>query len=183
MMEFRKTFIYSIRSIYIDYSSDLWFYILQDVPNANTNKAMLLSMHLSFVYVFNRGKQKDYRWDRKQGTDVYCWFVHNSGKGFIDAHYTSYIVPSLNSFLPSVWVCISVWAQKEWTGSVGISYFKQEKEKVCIRKCILKLPYTRELYRRNTKHGSSDRWCFYIHPSIYTYNFHEKHNLTLSSVH
>ncbi|KAK3517366.1 hypothetical protein QTP70_004686 [Hemibagrus guttatus] len=49
-----------------------------------------------------RGKQKDYRWDRKQGTDVYCWFVHNSGKGFIDGHYTSYIVPNLDSFLPLV---------------------------------------------------------------------------------
>ncbi|KAG7320253.1 hypothetical protein KOW79_016106 [Hemibagrus wyckioides] len=49
-----------------------------------------------------RGKQKDYRWDRKQGTDVYCWFIHNSGKGFIDGHYTSYIVPNLDSFLPPV---------------------------------------------------------------------------------
>ncbi|KAM9467432.1 inter-alpha-trypsin inhibitor heavy chain H2 [Clarias gariepinus] len=49
-----------------------------------------------------RGKQKDYQWNRKQGSDVYCWFVHNSGKGFIDGHYTSYIVPSLDSFLPPV---------------------------------------------------------------------------------
>ncbi|TSK13145.1 Inter-alpha-trypsin inhibitor heavy chain H2 [Bagarius yarrelli] len=49
-----------------------------------------------------RGKQKDYRWDRKQGTDVNCWFVHNSGKGFIDGHYSSYIVPKLDSFLPLV---------------------------------------------------------------------------------
>ncbi|MCJ8743223.1 hypothetical protein PDJAM_G00091400 [Pangasius djambal] len=49
-----------------------------------------------------RGKQKDYRWDKKQGSDVYCWFVHNSGKGFIDGHYTSYIVPNLDSFLPPV---------------------------------------------------------------------------------
>ncbi|KAK2832429.1 hypothetical protein Q7C36_015891 [Tachysurus vachellii] len=49
-----------------------------------------------------RGRQKDYRRDRKQGTDVYCWFIHNSGKGFIDGHYTHYIVPDLDSFLPPV---------------------------------------------------------------------------------
>ncbi|KAK0144713.1 Inter-alpha-trypsin inhibitor heavy chain H2 [Merluccius polli] len=46
-----------------------------------------------------RGWQKDYRQDRNRGSDVYCWFVHNSGKGFIDYHYTSYIVPHLDSFL------------------------------------------------------------------------------------
>ncbi|KAI5617774.1 inter-alpha-trypsin inhibitor heavy chain H2 precursor [Silurus asotus] len=49
-----------------------------------------------------RGKQKDYRLDKKQGSEVNCWFVHNSGKGFIDGHYTSYIVPNLDSFLPTV---------------------------------------------------------------------------------
>ncbi|XP_062852801.1 inter-alpha-trypsin inhibitor heavy chain H2 [Trichomycterus rosablanca] len=49
-----------------------------------------------------RGQQKDYRWDKKHGSDVNCWFVHNSGKGFIDGHYTSYIVPDLDSFLRSV---------------------------------------------------------------------------------
>ncbi|XP_060758969.1 inter-alpha-trypsin inhibitor heavy chain H2 [Neoarius graeffei] len=53
-------------------------------------------------FTVTRGKQKDYRWDNKQGSDVYCWFVHNSGKGFIDGHYTSYIVPTLDSFLPPV---------------------------------------------------------------------------------
>lgn len=46
-----------------------------------------------------RGWQKDYRTDKKRGSNVYCWFVHNSGKGFIDGHYTDYIVPDLNSFL------------------------------------------------------------------------------------
>lgn len=46
-----------------------------------------------------RGWQKDYRRDKKRGSDVYCWFVHNSGKGFIDGHYTDYIVRDLNSFL------------------------------------------------------------------------------------
>ncbi|XP_066523321.1 inter-alpha-trypsin inhibitor heavy chain H2 [Hoplias malabaricus] len=49
-----------------------------------------------------RGWQKDYRRDKKHGSDVYCWFVHNSGKGFIDGHYTNYIVPDLDSFLPSL---------------------------------------------------------------------------------
>ncbi|XP_036433153.1 inter-alpha-trypsin inhibitor heavy chain H2 [Colossoma macropomum] len=47
-----------------------------------------------------RGWQKDYRNDKKHGSDVYCWFVHNSGKGFIDGHYSNYIVPDLDSFLP-----------------------------------------------------------------------------------
>ncbi|XP_030576138.1 inter-alpha-trypsin inhibitor heavy chain H2 isoform X2 [Archocentrus centrarchus] len=46
-----------------------------------------------------RGWQKDYRQDKKHGSNVYCWFIHNSGKGFIDGHYSDYIVPDLNSFL------------------------------------------------------------------------------------
>ncbi|XP_029902139.1 inter-alpha-trypsin inhibitor heavy chain H2 [Myripristis murdjan] len=52
--------------------------------------------------VVTRGWQKDYRRDKKRGSDVYCWFIHNSGKGFIDGHYTDYIVPHLNSFLPEL---------------------------------------------------------------------------------
>uniref|UniRef100_A0A4W5L0A9 Inter-alpha-trypsin inhibitor heavy chain 2 n=1 Tax=Hucho hucho TaxID=62062 RepID=A0A4W5L0A9_9TELE len=50
--------------------------------------------------VVTRGWQKDYRQDSKRGSDVFCWFIHNSGKGFIDGHYTNYIVPRLDSFLP-----------------------------------------------------------------------------------
>lgn len=46
-----------------------------------------------------RGWQKDYRTEKKHGSNVYCWFVHNSGKGFIDGHYSDYIVPDLSSFL------------------------------------------------------------------------------------
>ncbi|XP_038595144.1 inter-alpha-trypsin inhibitor heavy chain H2 [Micropterus salmoides] len=46
-----------------------------------------------------RGWQKDYRHDERHGSNVYCWFIHNSGKGFIDGHYTDYIVPNLTSFL------------------------------------------------------------------------------------
>ncbi|XP_067284578.1 inter-alpha-trypsin inhibitor heavy chain H2 [Pseudorasbora parva] len=45
-----------------------------------------------------RGWQKDYRRDKKRGSDVFCWFVHNNGKGFIDGSYTSYILPQLDSF-------------------------------------------------------------------------------------
>ncbi|XP_034019469.1 inter-alpha-trypsin inhibitor heavy chain H2 [Thalassophryne amazonica] len=46
-----------------------------------------------------RGWQKDYRQDKRRGSDVYCWFIHNSGKGFIDGRYDDYIVSHLNSFL------------------------------------------------------------------------------------
>uniref|UniRef100_A0A672T895 Inter-alpha-trypsin inhibitor heavy chain 2 n=1 Tax=Sinocyclocheilus grahami TaxID=75366 RepID=A0A672T895_SINGR len=49
-----------------------------------------------------RGWQKDYRHDKKRGSDVYCWFIHNSGKGFIDGSYTSYILPQLDSFLTAI---------------------------------------------------------------------------------
>lgn len=47
-----------------------------------------------------RGWQKDYRRDKRRGSNIYCWFVHNSAKGFIDGHYSDYIVPQLSSFLP-----------------------------------------------------------------------------------
>ncbi|XP_069834864.1 inter-alpha-trypsin inhibitor heavy chain H2 [Dendropsophus ebraccatus] len=46
-----------------------------------------------------RGVQKEYLHNRIEGTKVTCWFVHNSGKGFIDGHYKEYIVPQLYSFL------------------------------------------------------------------------------------
>ncbi|KAK2105523.1 Inter-alpha-trypsin inhibitor heavy chain H2 [Saguinus oedipus] len=49
--------------------------------------------------IVTRGLQKDYRTDVVFGTDVPCWFVHNSGKGFIDGHYKEYFVPQLYSFL------------------------------------------------------------------------------------
>ncbi|XP_069485776.1 inter-alpha-trypsin inhibitor heavy chain H2 [Ambystoma mexicanum] len=45
------------------------------------------------------GVQKDIRTDGAAGTDVRCWFVHNSGKGFIDGHYKDYLVPHLYSSL------------------------------------------------------------------------------------
>ncbi|XP_007534786.1 inter-alpha-trypsin inhibitor heavy chain H2 [Erinaceus europaeus] len=46
-----------------------------------------------------RGLQKDYRTNVVFGSNVPCWFVHNSGKGFIDGHYKDYFVPGLYSFL------------------------------------------------------------------------------------
>ncbi|KAM8972135.1 inter-alpha-trypsin inhibitor heavy chain H2 [Pelodytes ibericus] len=46
-----------------------------------------------------KGIQKDYMSDTAEGTNVPCWFVHNSGKGFIDGHYKDYIVSHLYSFL------------------------------------------------------------------------------------
>ncbi|KAK9525898.1 hypothetical protein VZT92_016569 [Zoarces viviparus] len=49
-----------------------------------------------------RGWQKDYRRDERRGSSIYCWFIHNSGKGFIDGHYTDYIVPNLNSSLQTL---------------------------------------------------------------------------------
>ncbi|XP_048404204.1 inter-alpha-trypsin inhibitor heavy chain H3-like isoform X2 [Stegostoma tigrinum] len=42
-----------------------------------------------------RGWQKDYRLDSKWGANIPCWFVHNSGKGFIDGTHTDYVVSSL----------------------------------------------------------------------------------------
>ncbi|KPP75020.1 inter-alpha-trypsin inhibitor heavy chain H2-like [Scleropages formosus] len=44
-----------------------------------------------------RGWQKDYRKDRKYGSNVFCWFVHNNGKGFIDGQYKNYIVPQMDT--------------------------------------------------------------------------------------
>ncbi|XP_040269243.1 inter-alpha-trypsin inhibitor heavy chain H2 [Bufo bufo] len=46
-----------------------------------------------------RGVQKEYQYNRIEGTKVTCWFVHNSGKGFIDGHHKDYEVPQLYSFL------------------------------------------------------------------------------------
>lgn len=60
-----------------------------------------------------RGWQKDYRHDKTRGSDIYCWFVHNSGKGFIDGHYTDYIVPSLNSFLQTLWAARDTFEEPE----------------------------------------------------------------------
>ncbi|XP_043944294.1 inter-alpha-trypsin inhibitor heavy chain H2 isoform X2 [Protopterus annectens] len=47
-----------------------------------------------------RGWQKDYWTNTISETNVYCWFVHNSGKGFIDGHYKDYFVSHLYSHLP-----------------------------------------------------------------------------------
>lgn len=120
--------------------------------------------------VLNRGKQKDYRWDRKQGSDVYCWFVHNSGKGFVDGHYTNYIVPTLDSFLPlpSVWVCVCVLALKQWPGSVGVRHFQAEEGKLG-KKIYLKMA----LFNRTVQKKHKDKLAALIEFLKFT----EKHNL------
>lgn len=66
------------------------------VPQASRINNVLLSTcrdsHFGWPFP-HRGLQKDYRTNRVFGTDVKCWFVHNSGKGFIDGHYKDYLVP------------------------------------------------------------------------------------------
>lgn len=79
------------------------------------------NMLIMCVHVF-RGWQKDYRRDTRRGSNVYCWFVHNSGKGFIDGHYSDYIVPQLNSFL------LQFWAQKSASWLVGLSVEKKQEK-------------------------------------------------------
>ena len=65
----------------------------------DTQAGPALVCFLTMLTLSCRGLQKDYRTDRVFGTDVPCWFVHNSGKGFIDGHYKDYFVPQLYSFL------------------------------------------------------------------------------------
>ncbi|XP_078065932.1 inter-alpha-trypsin inhibitor heavy chain H3-like isoform X2 [Mustelus asterias] len=45
--------------------------------------------------------EKDYRLDSNRGTNIPCWFVHCSGKGFIDGIPTDYVVSSLFDSLHS----------------------------------------------------------------------------------
>uniref|UniRef100_A0A8C5QGJ4 Inter-alpha-trypsin inhibitor heavy chain H3 n=1 Tax=Leptobrachium leishanense TaxID=445787 RepID=A0A8C5QGJ4_9ANUR len=45
----------------------------------------------------NRGVQKDYRMDARDGSKVPCWFVHHDGHGLIDGNHSDYIVPNLFS--------------------------------------------------------------------------------------
>ncbi|GCB63946.1 inter-alpha-trypsin inhibitor heavy chain H2 [Scyliorhinus torazame] len=70
--------------------------IRQGVDPDKTQATMEVKGHKITV---TRGLQKDYRTDTVNGTDVQCWFVHNSGKGFIDGHFKDYLVPHLHSFL------------------------------------------------------------------------------------
>ncbi|ELK23539.1 Inter-alpha-trypsin inhibitor heavy chain H2 [Myotis davidii] len=74
-------------------------HIFNERPGKNPEKPEANMEVKGHKLVVTRGLQKDYRTDRVFGTDVPCWFVHNSGKGFIDGHYKDYFVPQLYSFL------------------------------------------------------------------------------------
>ncbi|GCC25549.1 hypothetical protein chiPu_0003960 [Chiloscyllium punctatum] len=45
--------------------------------------------------------EKDYRLDSNRGTNIPCWFIRSSGKGFIDGIATDYVVSSLFDSLHS----------------------------------------------------------------------------------
>uniref|UniRef100_A0A4W3IQF8 Inter-alpha-trypsin inhibitor heavy chain 2 n=1 Tax=Callorhinchus milii TaxID=7868 RepID=A0A4W3IQF8_CALMI len=69
-------------------------------PGSNTDKLQATMEVKGHNLTVTRGLQKDYRLNVVNGTDVHCWFIHNSGKGFIDGHYKDYLVPFLHRFLP-----------------------------------------------------------------------------------
>ncbi|XP_077308323.1 inter-alpha-trypsin inhibitor heavy chain H3-like [Lithobates pipiens] len=49
------------------------------------------------ILTVTRGVQRDYRRDRKNSSEVACWFVHSNGEGLIDGTHTDYIVPDIFS--------------------------------------------------------------------------------------
>ncbi|PNJ57917.1 ITIH2 isoform 6 [Pongo abelii] len=74
-------------------------HIFNERPGKNPEKPEASMEVKGQKLIVTRGLQKDYRTDLVFGTDVTCWFVHNSGKGFIDGHYKDYFMPQLYSFL------------------------------------------------------------------------------------
>ncbi|XP_049737436.1 inter-alpha-trypsin inhibitor heavy chain H2 [Elephas maximus indicus] len=74
-------------------------HIFNERPGKNPKKPEASMEVKGQKLTVTRGLQKDYRTDTVFGTDVPCWFVHNSGKGFIDGHYKDYLVPQLYSYL------------------------------------------------------------------------------------
>ncbi|XP_004379762.1 inter-alpha-trypsin inhibitor heavy chain H2 [Trichechus manatus latirostris] len=74
-------------------------HIFNERPGKNPKKPEASMEVKGQKLTVTRGLQKDYRTDTVFGTDVPCWFVHNSGKGFIDGHYEDYLVPQLYSYL------------------------------------------------------------------------------------
>ncbi|KAM9230691.1 inter-alpha-trypsin inhibitor heavy chain H2 isoform 1-T1 [Dugong dugon] len=74
-------------------------HIFNERPGKNPKKPEASMEVKGQKLTVTRGLQKDYRTDTVFGTDVPCWFVHNSGKGFIDGHYNDYLVPQLYSYL------------------------------------------------------------------------------------
>ncbi|XP_045141519.1 inter-alpha-trypsin inhibitor heavy chain H2 [Echinops telfairi] len=74
-------------------------HVFNERPGKNPKKPEASMEVKGHKLTVTRGLQKDYRADIVFGTDVPCWFVHNSGKGFIDGHYKDYLVPRLYSYL------------------------------------------------------------------------------------
>ncbi|XP_004635349.1 inter-alpha-trypsin inhibitor heavy chain H2 [Octodon degus] len=74
-------------------------YISNERPGKDPQKPEAIMEVKGQKLIVTRGLQKDYRTDIVFGTEVPCWFVHNSGKGFIDGYYKDYLVPQLYSFL------------------------------------------------------------------------------------
>ncbi|XP_075409518.1 inter-alpha-trypsin inhibitor heavy chain H2 [Tenrec ecaudatus] len=74
-------------------------HVFNERPGKNPKKPEASMEVKGHKLTVTRGLQKDYRTDLVFGTDVPCWFVHNSGKGFIDGHYKDYLVPRLYSYL------------------------------------------------------------------------------------
>ncbi|PKK29065.1 inter-alpha-trypsin inhibitor heavy chain 2 [Columba livia] len=81
------------------FTSEPEVYIHDQRPGQDPEKPQATMEVKGNKLTVTRGLQKDYRTERVLGTEVRCWFVHNSGKGFIDGHYTDYLVPTLYSFL------------------------------------------------------------------------------------
>ncbi|XP_042324625.1 inter-alpha-trypsin inhibitor heavy chain H2 isoform X2 [Sceloporus undulatus] len=73
--------------------------IYNERPGQEPGKSVATMEVKGHKLTVTRGLQKDYRLDRVFGTSVHCWFVHNNGKGFLDGHYSNYLVPTLYSYL------------------------------------------------------------------------------------
>uniref|UniRef100_A0A8C9FHB1 Inter-alpha-trypsin inhibitor heavy chain 2 n=1 Tax=Pavo cristatus TaxID=9049 RepID=A0A8C9FHB1_PAVCR len=87
------------RGLIGQFTSEPEVYIHNQRPGQTPEKPQATMEVKGNKLTVTRGLQKDYRTNRVFGTDVQCWFVHNSGKGFIDGHYKDYLVPHLYSFL------------------------------------------------------------------------------------
>ncbi|KAJ1162980.1 hypothetical protein NDU88_003444 [Pleurodeles waltl] len=73
--------------------------VYDERPGSNPEKPEATMDVKGHKLTVTSGLQKDFSTDGASGTDVRCWFVHNSGKGFIDGSYKDYLVPQLYSSL------------------------------------------------------------------------------------
>uniref|UniRef100_A0A8C4SE56 Inter-alpha-trypsin inhibitor heavy chain 2 n=1 Tax=Erpetoichthys calabaricus TaxID=27687 RepID=A0A8C4SE56_ERPCA len=80
------------------FSNEPFIYIYNFHPGKDPQKPEATMEVKGNKLEVTRGWQKYYGTDPVNGTDVYCWFIHNNGKGIIDGHFMDYVVPSLNSF-------------------------------------------------------------------------------------